>query len=246
MEELLTFMPPVGKKGFTLAEVLITLAIIGIVAALTVPTVIRNYQERQTVTALKKFYTEISQAYARAQVDNSTPDNWAWGTSGSGTSADKIIDILAPYLKITKRCGNQGGCFAPTQYKTLNLGTSWLGPSDSRYASAQLSNGLAFWVFTQGNGCTTSRGTTKELNSICADIGVDINGYKKPNQLGRDTFYFYLTKYNVIPMGTEKETDNTLSNRCKISGQDTYNGYACAAWVLAKNNMDYLKHDVSW
>ncbi len=247
MEEIIAFTDaPVDKKGFTLAEVLITLAIIGIVAALTVPTVIRNYQERQTVTALKKFYTEISQAYARAQVGNATPDTWNWGAGADGTSADKIIDILAPYLKITKRCGNAGGCFSPDTYKTLNKNISWHGPNFGQYASAQFANGLAFWIYTQGSGCTTNRGSTKGLGSICGHIGVDLNGYKKPNQLGHDTFYFYLTKYNIIPMGTKDETMYTISNYCKISTQTDNNGFACTAWVIQKGNMDYLKQDVNW
>ena len=50
------------KKGFTLAEVLITLGIIGVVAALTMPTLMSNYRKHQTVTQLKKAYSEISQA----------------------------------------------------------------------------------------------------------------------------------------------------------------------------------------
>jgi prepilin-type N-terminal cleavage/methylation domain-containing protein len=47
------------KQGFTLAEVLITLAVIGVVAALTIPTVVRNYQKTQTVTKLKKTYSAM-------------------------------------------------------------------------------------------------------------------------------------------------------------------------------------------
>ncbi len=212
------------------------------------PTVIRNYQERQTVSALKKFYTEISQAYARAQVDNSTPDTWGWGTLGSGTDADKIINILSPYLKVTKRCGTSGGCFSPDTYKTLNKNIDWWGPSSSAngYASAQLSNGLAFWVYTHGDSCTRKFGDTKELSSICGNVGVDLNGFKKPNQLGRDTFYFYLTKYNGYSNGYERCTTVTLLNQCRTSSQHTQNGYACSAWVIAKDNMDYLHKDVSW
>ncbi len=235
------------KYAFTLAEVLITLAIIGVVAALTIPTVIRNYQERQTVTALKKFYTEISQAYSRAQVDNGTPDNWNWGTGeGNGTDADRIIDILSPYLKITKRCGNQAGCFASSTYKTLNKNIDWWGPSGSSgYAGTQLANGLAFWIYSYGNNCTQNWGGTKELSSSCGSLGVDLNGFKKPNQLGRDTFRFILTKYNVIPFGTN-DSNFTLSNDCRTSSQTNQNGIACAAWVLAKDNMDYLHKDVNW
>lgn len=50
------------KKGFTLAEVLITLGIIGVVAAMTMPTLINNINNKQNIAALKKAYSLISQA----------------------------------------------------------------------------------------------------------------------------------------------------------------------------------------
>src|SRR5574344_1226697 len=58
------------KCAFTLAEVLITLGIIGVVAALTIPTLINSYQEKATITALKKFYSVASQACLLAKVEN--------------------------------------------------------------------------------------------------------------------------------------------------------------------------------
>ena len=58
------------SAAFTLAEVLITLGIIGVVAAMTLPSLIANYKEKQTIIALKKFYTTLGQAVARSQVDN--------------------------------------------------------------------------------------------------------------------------------------------------------------------------------
>ena len=53
------------KKGFTLAVVLITLGIIGIVAALTLPALISNYRKNLVVERLKKFYTVMNQAVYR-------------------------------------------------------------------------------------------------------------------------------------------------------------------------------------
>ena len=64
------------KKGFTLAEVLITIGIIGVVAALTLPPLIQDYREQATVTRVKKFYSVFSQAYAMAVQENGTIDNW--------------------------------------------------------------------------------------------------------------------------------------------------------------------------
>ena len=54
------------KKGFTLAEVLITIGVIGIVAAMTLPMLLVNHREKEMVTRLKKVYTNISQAMQRA------------------------------------------------------------------------------------------------------------------------------------------------------------------------------------
>ena len=58
------------KKAFTLAEVLITLGIIGVVAAMTLPTLVGEYQKKQTATQLKKFYSIMQQAITRAIISS--------------------------------------------------------------------------------------------------------------------------------------------------------------------------------
>lgn len=63
-------------NGFTLAEVLITLGIIGIVAALTLPSLITNYREKQRVTQLKKIYSTLQQAFVRAQEAHGELQYW--------------------------------------------------------------------------------------------------------------------------------------------------------------------------
>ena len=64
-----------AKEAFTLAEVLITLGIIGIVASLTLPTIIEQHQKLETVTKIKKAYSTLSQAIERAKVDNGDTQN---------------------------------------------------------------------------------------------------------------------------------------------------------------------------
>ena len=59
----------IKKLGFTMAEVLITLGIIGIVAAMTIPQVINGYKEREYIAKLKKFYTIINQTMMMAVED---------------------------------------------------------------------------------------------------------------------------------------------------------------------------------
>ena len=86
-----------SKLGFTLAEVLIALAIIGIVAAVTLPTLIYNYKSRVVVTGLKKSYALLSQAISLEFIENGTPDNW-----GLGSGNDKNMLIL-----LQKRIGGE-------------------------------------------------------------------------------------------------------------------------------------------
>ena len=74
------------KKGFTLAEVLITLAIIGVVAAMTIPTLIVNYQKREFASRLSQTFSILSNAVKMAQVEYGDVASWGYqkyyGTTG--------------------------------------------------------------------------------------------------------------------------------------------------------------------
>ncbi len=68
-------------KAFTLAEVLITLAIIGIVAAITIPAVVQEYKKKVTSTKLKKFYSVMTQAIKLSEIDNGELLSWDFAPS---------------------------------------------------------------------------------------------------------------------------------------------------------------------
>jgi prepilin-type N-terminal cleavage/methylation domain-containing protein len=77
--------PPLSSgQGFTLAEVLITLGIIGVVAALTMPALISNHRKNVTLTKLKKVYSVMNQAYGLAVVENGDFENWAMDVNNEG------------------------------------------------------------------------------------------------------------------------------------------------------------------
>ena len=65
-----------NKAAFTLAEVLITLGIIGIVAALTIPAIITNYQKKATVVHLHKVYAQLKNMVKLSELDNGSMDGW--------------------------------------------------------------------------------------------------------------------------------------------------------------------------
>ena len=234
-----------NRHGFTLAEVLITLGIIGVVAALTIPTVIQNAQERATVTAVKKAYSALSQAYISAVDDNGTPENWDLRGSSDSQGAQNMVNIFAPYLKLVKNCGVLSGCWPNVAYKYLKGSDFDNFDSDTTYAKAQASDGSLFSFIIRDQNCSQVRGGTLALSSVCGVIGVDINGFKAPNQQGVDAFNFLITKYGIIPHGSQQDTAYSFSSDCKIKSSAT--GWPCAAWILQNDNMDYLHcSNLSW
>ena len=151
------------KSAFTLAEVLITLGIIGIVMAMTLPSIIGKYQKKVTVERLKKVYTVISQAIALSVKDHEEMEYWDFELS----SQEFMDTYLSPYFQ--KVASEKK--YTDTKYsKTYALpeGTTFYG-----------------WKFTASNPDAHDVTTFYQIT-------VDINGEQKPNQLGRDTFIFYL------------------------------------------------------
>lgn len=225
------------KTAFTLAEILITLGIIGVVASLTIPILLTAQQERSTVSALETSYSIIQNAYTIAANENGTPESWGL----VGSKDKRLIETLLPYLKISKNCIGIANCNPVIDVKQLN------NVIDVNYKnfynvlpSVTLANGSilsAVWVHSLT--CVAQKGNSPALKNVCGSIAVDINGLKGPNQTGVDVFDFWLTKYGIIPVGSALETVVNFNSYCR--DKDTQTGDGCAAWVLYNENLDYLK-----
>lgn len=207
--------------GFTLAEVLITLGVIGVVAAMTMPSLINHYREKETITKLKKFQSIMNQAYNTMIADNDTIENWGLTSYNDEESAKLIFSKFKPYLKVAKDCGvGVKGCFPDVNYKLLSGGSSinFITDQNKRY------------MFILADGATGAfLSNTISFNSF--EIYYDVNGAKPPNQFGKDLFQFSLrsgTNYIAPSVG-----DGTMES-CYDKG------YNCASWVLTYENMDYL------
>ncbi len=250
---LLTFHPSLKTNpAFTLAEVLVTLGIIGVVAAMTIPSVVGKYKEKRTVVALKKAYSVLNNAYGRAIVDNGTPELWGWPGQNKYLS-DSVKDALMPYFKDVIYCegATDTRCFAPEEYKTLvgDIAINSYFERSSRAFWFRLTDGMTVGIFSwavDGN-CSQTCGTGHLDKSMCAYVLVDINGPEKPNRLGHDYFVFFATKYGIFPAGEQIASGHCGSIKiCDINISSAQNGQGCTAWVLFKENMDYLRHQVSW
>lgn len=84
------------RFAFTLAEVLITLGIIGVVAAMTIPTMITNYQKHVVETKLTKFNSTLNQALRMSSAENGDPD--AWVTQNKNYTYNENVEFLHTYF----------------------------------------------------------------------------------------------------------------------------------------------------
>ncbi len=232
-----------NKTAFTLAEVLITLGIIGVVAALTMPSLIADHREKETVAKLKKVYSTLSNAFLLAKEEYGTPDEWELIANNSSIGAENIASKFAEYMNMSKYCGTDSGC-AGENYKHLHGSDNVSFDSNENYAKFILADGTLVLFVVRNPQCTENRGDTPLLKSVCAVIAVDINGKKAPNQYGYDFFTFALSKEGIVPTGSKEYTffpfDETCSNKSTT-------GESCSAWVIYNENMDYLHcNDLSW
>ncbi len=191
-------------KGFTLAEVLITLAIIGIVAALTIPTLVQNYQEKAWNTASEVFQRKLGEALRVMNVQ---------GTLAGYTTTEAFVDELSKHIKITRICENDDitTCFSDTvtwgdeeiemsKIKTSkNFGQEdW----DTNTVAVQFANGvngvIAYNPDCRQNQFSNDVITVGEngIGTDCLAILYDVDGFKNPNTQQKD-----LRGLNVASLG---------------------------------------------
>ena len=201
-----------NKVAFTLAEVLITLGIIGVVAAMTLPTLIANYKNKVLLNQAKNSYSKISNALLLVKTQNGY-DSYA-DFFRPNTTNDELMQELSKSLQMTKICNAyRGGCWTwKTKYEKKKLEDGKAIYLDYRNsASAVLTdgsvitlsnynrNGDCHWVNSyykrdqNGNIVKDEKGNNIVINDAdarCGHIIIDTNGAKGPNQFGADTWDF--------------------------------------------------------
>lgn len=225
------------KKGFTLAEVLITLGVIGVVAAITLPTLIKNYQKQVTITQLKKAYTDLNQAVKFAEAEYGDIQDWDWGIN----SLNFFNKYFSRYIKIRQTTrGNEN-----TTYYQI---------------SGNIENGFNALSHNDTHIIKTVSGYTIFFSTEMSNKGrgffIDINGDKKPNTFGKDVFLLYLSKNKrsvIFHSWDDGGIDNPITDRNRLkNGPSVYN-YQCnktgkGAWCGALIMLDgwKIKDDYPW
>lgn len=166
------------NKGFTLAEVLITLGIIGVVASLTLPSLINSYKDRQYKVAYKKAYSDIQNAFQDAIFEGELIRN---GSMFQIEATKQEFEIMKSNFKVIKDCGKLVS-------KCWEKGDSIGGGSMSSSTYPIDYQSSCFIDASGRNWCTYF-----DSENIFV---VDTNGSKLPNRFGKDRWIFTFVNSN--------------------------------------------------
>ena len=233
----------IKKAAFTLAEILITLGIIGVVAAMTLPTLISNVQKKIYVVKLKVAYATIQEGFKRMMADEQTTELEGTELYSSMNDYDKSVALLSKYFKNTgfERVEINGNCD-----KQIKSGVAFnsLNPDDV-VGCDNVGDGIKI-VFPNG--------ITMFLTG--SDVYVDINGLSGPHIMGRDWFHFALLpngqlvpyygfahmRYQYLDYYGHPNLDldivrRSIMSECSTSGpEDEFNGNSCASRIIDLDN----------
>lgn len=199
------------KSAFTLSEVMLVLSVIGVIAALTIPGMVQNLNDKQSKTLLRKDFSIISQAVNQVIYDQAGGSIKGFCFAAADFT-DCLADNFAQYLKVTKICYENisTNCWHGSSYdnkmKWYSGSTAHLDQIYS-HTSMILDNGtlLSFGGGHHSSSCDSFSTPYAYINTYqCCDmILIDVNGFKGPDQIGKDMFFLSLTPDGI------KAPDNT-------------------------------------
>ena len=213
--------------AFTLAETLIVMGIIGVVAALTIPNLNSSTADKEKVAKVKKIYQNLTDAFGRAQAVYGPFNEWFLTDSTATAQATRFGDRISEFMKVSKNCGvtTDQGCFSnkkTIQKKSGGDSGVVVNDSSANYYKLILADGSSLIFFPP-----TSDGV--------AGIYVNIDGPNKGTPiLGKNIFLFNISEEN----GVYYQDFSSMLAFCFNMGQ-------CSFWVIQNDNMDYLKADSS-
>lgn len=208
------------KKGFTLAEVLITLGIIGIVAALTIPNLIANYNAKAYDTRIKEAYSIIQNANGLIISEQIDPYNYYNNSIKGSAILDEQAKDYAKLMKGATLCDTTKSTKCRRTYTNLaDQATQHIGPISNKI-SIILPNGMIMWF------------------GFYHWIFIDINGFEKPNRTGYDLHVFKINEKNSILPVSAPAHDTRPCSFIGTNYSDSYLGYGCTEFALINKNPD--------
>lgn len=221
-----------NKFAFTLAEVLITLGIIGVVASLTIPQILQNAHKKDLVVKFNKIYSAILNATNQIIAEEGDVNTWNW--NGENPQMEEIADSYKKHLNILKACSfNDNKCYDENTWKTASnaLYNTYYSIGDAYKNVLQDGTYIKFLKCGYaGKACTSANiFKAQTLNKIKMIIVVNLDGDKPPNKMGQDVFYFWLSTDGKILVAEQNIDSNCINS----------NGVSCSAKVLKEGAINY-------
>ena len=198
--------------AFTLAETLIVMGVIGIVAALTLPNLNSSTGDKEKVAKVKKIYQNLNDAFGRAEVVYGSADTWCVNYSGS--CKKRVFGRLLEFIKLSKIC------------ETVSAGCNIILDEGSDFEGTEYAAILA-------------DGTVISFPNAF-DILINIDGAKSKSIGGKNTFRFGLSHdKGCYTSGIMSNSSSYVSKNGQESKR--FDAIEAADWVVNFDNMDYLK-----
>lgn len=200
-----------SKIAFTLAEVLITLGIIGVVAMMTIPTLVQKYRENVLMAQFKKSYATVANGFRLSEIDNGDMKDWPMGPQMNIEEYWTIY--IKPYFNSPQICINENDC----GYSYLDR-VKWSG----KWWSLETNESRLLFKLVDGTVIFMPNYTTdnNDRPSYVNYFYIDVNGAKKPNKLCYDVLKFQKgTDKGITPIECAAEV---IGNNWKIPANYPY------------------------
>lgn len=222
--------------AFTMAEVLLVVAIIGITAALALPNLSQGIDEDKYVMMAKATYSELDSGFSRMLANKSLDEIYTDANASTDDQRCKaIVDELSKYVKMGKNCGNSlTQCYNSSKsYKEADgsvIDDTWPSGKSSNSAAFTLLSGAVVIVY----------GNDERIS-----VDFDVDGEKGPCKCNVDIFRAAIDHVNLDSLTANLQYWVDESEKAGDAYLDP--DYDALEWVLSKGNMDYLHcNDLNW
>lgn len=233
------------KRAFTIAEVLIVLSIIGVIVAITIPSLVERYQKHVTIVQLKKVFADFAKAASMAQIVHGDFDAWDYSLSSSAF----FNTYFSSYIVLSKKTVGNAKEENIQYYQTSGDIENGLLQMRDKSEIMQTMSGYQIFATSQSLGLSS----TKPRRCFV----VDINGYKKPNTFGRDLFVLCMDSLKGIVPSYLNDDEDPLTAKMRtreqlLKGPSAYkyhcNKKARGMWCAAVILLDgwQIKNDYPW
>ena len=211
---------PITKPAFTLAEVLIALVIIGIIATITVHTLYVHYAKKSTIVQLQKAYVEIQNALRYSELQHGSMSSWNFSNATNNFYEKGYLTNNIDVIHYCDETDASDTCWATTYTLQNTIAFKNNGKGYHRFITKS-GYSVLYWISASGTN---------------GHVIIDIDGPKGQNKYGKDVFRFgmYFRNNSIIPgvypfnLYTPDTTRESITNNCN----KTTTGMTCSALLV--------------